>query len=164
MTMLLRQLLAIVALPFTMTVVVPSLILRGSRFEFAPATMFDTAAMAGGALALLAGGVLFSTCVFQFWTRGRGTLAPWDPPRQFVAAGPYRYVRNPMITGVMLILIGEAAFLRSMALAQWTGLFVLINAIYIPAVEEPMLRDRFGRAYEEYLRTVPRFIPRLPRH
>jgi protein-S-isoprenylcysteine O-methyltransferase Ste14 len=162
MTMLIRQLVAIAALPFTITILVPMAILRRNRFEAAmPNGILEISTIILGVVALFAGVVLFAACVFQFWTRGRGTLAPWDPPRRFVADGPYRYVRNPMITGVILILIGEAAILRSSPLAQWLAVFVVINMIYIPLLEEPMLRARFGSAYEDYLRAVPRFIPRL---
>jgi protein-S-isoprenylcysteine O-methyltransferase Ste14 len=162
MTMLIRQLVAIAALPFTVTILVPMAILRRNPFEPAmPHSMLELSTIILGVVALSAGAVLFAACVFQFWTRGRGTLAPWDPPRRFVADGPYRYVRNPMITGVILILIGEAAILRSSSLAQWSALFVAINMIYIPLLEEPMLRARFGSAYEDYLQAVPRFIPRL---
>jgi protein-S-isoprenylcysteine O-methyltransferase Ste14 len=162
MTMLLRQLLAIAALPFTVTVLVPMAILRRNRPDATvPNSMLEVSTVVIGAIALFAGAALFAVCVFQFWKRGRGTLAPWDPPRRFVAQGPYRYVRNPMITGVILILIGEAGTLRSSSLAQWAALFAVINMIYIPLLEEPMLRARFGGEYEDYLRAVPRFIPRL---
>ncbi len=161
MTMFLRQLLAIAALPFTVTVLAPMAILRRNPLDPAmPNSMLEVSAMVVGVVALFAGAALFVICVFQFWSRGRGTLAPWDPPRRFVAEGPYRYVRNPMITGVLLILVGEAAILRSSSLAQWAGLFAVINMIYIPLLEEPMLRARFGGQYDDYLRAVPRFIPR----
>jgi protein-S-isoprenylcysteine O-methyltransferase Ste14 len=161
MTMVLRQLLAIAVLPFTVTVLVPMTILRRNRPDIAmPHSMLEVSAIIMGVVALFAGAALFAVCVFQFWSRGRGTLAPWDPPRRFVAEGPYRHVRNPMITGVLLILIGEAAILRSSSLAQWAALFTVINLIYIPLLEEPMLRARFGSDYDDYLRAVPRFLPR----
>jgi protein-S-isoprenylcysteine O-methyltransferase Ste14 len=66
-----------------------------------------------------------------------------------------------MISGVIFVLIGEACLLRSMPLAQWAGLFTLINVIYIPVLEEPMLLARFGETYRTYTRSVPRFLPRL---
>jgi protein-S-isoprenylcysteine O-methyltransferase Ste14 len=114
-----------------------------------------------GAVSLGGGLLLFVACVFYFWTRGRGTLAPWDPPVRFVAEGPYRFVRNPMISGVILALAGEALLLRSRPLAEWAALFTLINLVYIPLLEEPMLEARFGETYTRYLRDVPRFIPWL---
>jgi protein-S-isoprenylcysteine O-methyltransferase Ste14 len=98
-------------------------------------------------------------------------LAPWDPPRRLVVRGPYRYVRNPMISGVVLVLFGEALVLLSRPHLWWALVFLGINAVYIPLVEEPMLADRFGGDYQEYRRNVPRLLPRLrpwtpegPRH
>ena len=91
---------------------------------------------------------------------GKGTLAPWDPPRRFVVRGPYRRVRNPMISALGFVLLGEVAVLGS----QWVLIlfvwFVIVNAIYIPLLEEPRLARRFGAQYEEYRRAVPRWIPR----
>jgi protein-S-isoprenylcysteine O-methyltransferase Ste14 len=114
-----------------------------------------------GALSCLAGLSLFVTALFLFATRGRGTLAPWDPPVNLVVAGPYRFVRNPMISGVLLITVGEALILRSWVHAVWSAAFLLLNAIYIPLIEEPQLRRRFGEDYREYTRNVPRIVPRL---
>ena len=161
MLMWLRQLLAIAALPFTVTVLVPLWIARdGDATVVAPDTGFNVALVAGGALFLLAGLCLFATTVALFWRRGRGTLAPWDPPRVFVADGPYRYVRNPMISGVIFILIGEALVLRSYAQARWALVFFVVNLVYIPLLEEPMLEARFGESYRNYKRHVRMFIPR----
>ena len=78
-----------------------------------------------------------------------------------VVSGSYAYVRNPMISGVILILIAEAMLLRSFSHLEWAGLFFVINAIYIPLLEEPMLRARFGEEYEVYTQHVPRLIPRI---
>src|SRR5204862_5613266 len=96
-------------------------------------------AVLGGVVLGAVGLALFTASVFYFWSRGRGTLAPWDPPRQFVVDGPYRFVRNPMISGVLLVLLAEACILRSRAHAEWMALFAAINAMYIPILEEPML-------------------------
>ena len=114
-----------------------------------------------GAL-VLAGGLAFFAWTFSVFVRqGRGTLAPWDPTRRLVVAGPYRYVRNPMITAVLTILAGEAILLGSAAIAIWFGIFFAINAVYFPLSEEPGLRRRFGPEYDEYAGNVPRWIPRL---
>ena len=75
---------------------------------------------------------------------GRGTLAPWDPPERLVVRGPYRYVRNPMITGVVSVLLGEAALFGSPAVLAWAGFVFALNAVYFPLIEEPDLRSRFG--------------------
>jgi protein-S-isoprenylcysteine O-methyltransferase Ste14 len=77
--------------------------------------------------------------------------------------GPYRHVRNPMITGVALILGGEAVLFQSWPLAILLAVFVGVNAIYFPLVEEPGLRRRFGAEYDVYRANVPRWVPRLRR-
>jgi protein-S-isoprenylcysteine O-methyltransferase Ste14 len=92
---------------------------------------------------------------------GRGTLAPWDPTARLVVRGPYRHVRNPMITGIGTILAGQALVFRSWGIAIELAMFGLINAIYFPLVEEPGLRQRFGAEYEEYCARVPRWLPRV---
>jgi protein-S-isoprenylcysteine O-methyltransferase Ste14 len=159
--MLLRQLASIALLPFMVAVMVPSWIVRGQpEVPSWPVTPGALASAAAGAVLLLCGAALFGWCVRLFWRRGQGTLAPWDPPRQFVAEGPYRHVRNPMITGVFLMLLGEALLLRSAAVGWWAALFAAINAVYIPLSEEPGLEARFGPAYQAYCRAVPRFVPR----
>ncbi|HUL02791.1 MAG TPA: isoprenylcysteine carboxylmethyltransferase family protein [Gemmatimonadales bacterium] len=119
-------------------------------------------ALQGGGLVVLALGLLlFFSSLRRFAGEGEGTLAPWDPPRRLVVRGPYRFVRNPMISGVVLILGAEAMLLESLPHAAWTFIFAGINLIYIPLVEEPGLRRRFGDAYREYCRHVPRLLPRL---
>jgi len=92
---------------------------------------------------------------------GDGTLAPWDPTQRLVVRGVYRHVRNPMISGVLFILLGEAVFLGSMALFYWFLAAAVVNLIYIPLFEEPGLEDRFGQDYVEYKRHVPRWLPRF---
>jgi protein-S-isoprenylcysteine O-methyltransferase Ste14 len=160
--MLVRHLLAIAILPLTVTVLVPWWI--AERFGIAV-----TLGRSGGALALQAAGVLvvafglllFFTSLRRFADEGQGTLAPWDPPRTLVVHGPYRYVRNPMISGVFFVLAAEALLLRSTPHAVWALAFLVINAVYIPLLEEPLLRSRFGDAYREYCRHVPRIFPRV---
>jgi protein-S-isoprenylcysteine O-methyltransferase Ste14 len=160
--MLGRHLLSIAILPFTVTVLVPLWIARayGTRPASAPGGVAVALRILGGAL-LAVGLVLFGASLSRFATEGRGTLAPWDPPRALVVRGPYRYVRNPMISGVIFVLFGEAAVLLSRPHAVWALAFLAVNAIYIPLLEEPMLEDRFGEPYAEYRRRVPRFLPRL---
>jgi protein-S-isoprenylcysteine O-methyltransferase Ste14 len=160
MTRFLRHLLAVAALPFVVAIVIPTWILR--RDGFAPSLRGGALLLVqlAGLVLLAIGVVLFVTSLRRFATEGDGTLAPWDPPRRLVVRGPYRYVRNPMISGVVFVLLGEAAVLLSRALLEWALLFLAINAVYIPLVEEPMLRQRFGREYDEYRRRVPRLVPR----
>jgi protein-S-isoprenylcysteine O-methyltransferase Ste14 len=161
MWMLIRQVCAVAVLPGVVTVVIPMWIARRNGIVFGVAADVESAALQIlGAGALAIGGALFGASLYYFWSRGRGTLAPWDPPRRFVVEGPYRFVRNPMISGVIFILCGEAAMLRSRPHAVWAMLVVLINAVYIPLLEEPQLAARFGDSYREYRRHVRRFMPR----
>jgi protein-S-isoprenylcysteine O-methyltransferase Ste14 len=153
-----RPLLAVLVLPFTVTVVVPALLLRAwNGLPFAPALWLRLL----GGLLLLAGLSLVVWTIRLFAHYGQGTLAPWDPPRHLVVRGPYRHVRNPMITGVGLVLLGEAALFGSLLLLAGLGLFAVINAVYTPLSEEPGLRRRFGAEYDNYCRHVPRWLPRL---
>ena len=162
MIQLLRHLLAIAALPFMVAVVVPIWIARGSPGSaHVGRSALEVLAQLGGLLALATGLVLFAASLRWFATVGKGTLAPWDPPRALVVRGPYRYVRNPMISGVIFILIGEALVLLSRPHAMWALAFAAINAVYIPLFEEPQLERRFGASYREYRRHVRRFLPRL---
>jgi protein-S-isoprenylcysteine O-methyltransferase Ste14 len=115
--------------------------------------------VAGAALICL-GLLLMYRTIALFAREGDGTLAPWDPPRRLVVRGPYRYVRNPMITGVITILTGEAALFGSPWILAWAAAFLAGNNVWFPRVEEPALVKRFGRDYEEYRRNVPRWVPR----
>jgi protein-S-isoprenylcysteine O-methyltransferase Ste14 len=150
-----RQLRAIVLLPGTVTIVVPALLLWLGGADVEPVTAVL------GALLIAIGVALVVWTVTLVARVGRGTLAPWDPTSNLVVRGPYRYVRNPMITGVGTILAGEALFFRSWGIASALLVFALVNAIYFPLVEEPGLRRRFGAEYEEYCARVPRWLPRV---
>ena len=109
----------------------------------------------------LLGGAMILWCFWVFTFKGHGTPNPIDPPKELVAIGPYRYVRNPMISGVTFVLFGEALVLLSTSHFMWGVTFAAINLIYIPLLEEPMLQRRFGGEYDEYCRHVPRLFPRL---
>jgi protein-S-isoprenylcysteine O-methyltransferase Ste14 len=160
--MWLRHLLAIAVLPFTVTVVVPVWIARRYGATLQPgATMSGILLQSAGAALLATGAALFIASLRRFSNDGDGTLAPWDPPRRLVVRGPYRYVRNPMISGVVLVLFGESMVLLSASHAAWAVLFVTVNLILIPLIEEPRLRHRFGTDYDAYCRNVPRLLPRL---
>ena len=150
---------AILPLPFIAVVVVPGVIVAGAGarrdLEGAAALLVPGLILFGLGLAV------FVWTVRLFATTGRGTLAPWDPPERLVVAGPYRHVRHPMIMAVALMLAGETLVLGLAELAAWLGAFVLVNALYLPLVEEPRLVRRFGPAYELYMANVRRWIPRL---
>jgi protein-S-isoprenylcysteine O-methyltransferase Ste14 len=158
MLMIARHLLSIAILPFTVTVLIPWWL---HESVVATRTWPERTLMGAGCVVIAAGLVLFGASLRRFATEGKGTLAPWDPPQRFVVTGPYRYVRNPMISGVILILFGEAMVLQTRPQALWALTFLAGNMIQIPLMEEPMLRAKFGAAYEEYCRHVRRFVPRL---
>lgn len=151
-----RHLRAIGLLPVMVTVVVPGILVwRGG-----PARPQWALALPG--LALLALGIaLVAWTVTLFVRVGRGTLAPWDPTSRLVVLGPYRHVRNPMISGVLAILLAEAALFGSLSLLLWATAVFAVNAVYLPLVEEPGLRRRFGEEYDAYRANVPRWVPRL---
>ena len=158
----LRHAFAIAVLPFTMAVLIPVWLARGAGVTVAPADSGGGLTMqAAGLLLLVAGLALFVATLRRFAGEGRGTLAPWDPPRMLVVRGPYRYVRNPMISGMLLVLVGEALVLRSRPHFVWACTFFAVNAVFIPLLEEPDLERRFGESYREYRRHVPRLLPRL---
>ena len=98
-----------------------------------------------------------------FVRRGRGTAVPLLPPTKFVAIGLYKYVRNPMYVGLLLVIIAEAIFFRSIWLFVFASLLWLATHTYVVLKEEPELARRFGDAYKEYLTQTPRWIPRPPR-
>jgi protein-S-isoprenylcysteine O-methyltransferase Ste14 len=159
---LLRHLFAIAVLPFTVMALVPLWILR--RYPVNPWAdygLFDLLLQIAGLAVLSVGQGFFWASLRRFAEEGEGTLAPWDPPRRLVVNGPYRYVRNPMISGVTLTLFGQVLLLLSPPLLAWASAFLAINSVYIPLVEEPQLERRFGESYREYRRHVPRVIPRL---
>src|SRR5262245_16427088 len=159
---LLRQLRAIGPLPATATVLVPLVLclLNGTNVGLGlPGAAAAIPVLAGCALVAL-GLLLMGETISLFARRGSGTLAPWDPTRKLVVEGPYRRVRNPMISGVFTVLLGEAVALGSASVLIWSAAFALVNAIYMPLVEEPGLERRFGEDYMTYKRNVPRWIPR----
>ncbi len=107
------------------------------------------------------GAVVALWCVFSFATIGRGTPAPFDPPRRLVIRGPYRFVRNPMYIGAGLALAGAALFYASLPILGYTVLFFLVAHLFVVWYEEPTLRRTFGGGYEAYCDGVRRWWPSL---
>jgi protein-S-isoprenylcysteine O-methyltransferase Ste14 len=154
---------AILILPCTGVLLIPALLLwvsQNTRFA-ADVSGFGQIGFWFGLCALVLGFGLLIWTISLFAKLGRGTLAPWEPTKRLVVSGPYRHVRNPMITGVLFILFGEALLFQSWPIAIWMVLFFMINAIYFPLVEEKDLERRFGEEYVLYRQNVPRWIPRL---
>jgi protein-S-isoprenylcysteine O-methyltransferase Ste14 len=153
----------IIVLPGTVLVFIPAVILwvtQDSRFSAKLATTGQLAFW----LALSAGSIglgLSAWTVRIFTNFGEGTPAPWAPPKKLVVRGPYRYVRNPMIIGALLMLSAEAILLQSWPIAVWMMAFFTGNSIYFPLIEEKGLENRFADDYREYKAHVPRWIPRI---
>jgi len=113
---------------------------------------------------IAAGAALYGWCAWNFAAVGGGTPGPWDAPPRVVAAGPYRWVRNPIYLAALLIVGGQAWLFLSLPLLAYAGAMAVFFHLFVTSYEEPALRRRFGTTYAEYRRTVPRWIPRPPRH
>jgi protein-S-isoprenylcysteine O-methyltransferase Ste14 len=109
------------------------------------------------------GAAIMLRCVWDFAWTGRGTPAPWDPPRRLVISGLYRYVRNPMYVGMGVFLLGEALLLPEITrgmLMVMAAAWLAVTA-FIVLYEEPTLRRLFADDYQRYCRHVHRWLPRL---
>lgn len=114
-----------------------------------------------GVFSLVIGACIYFASAWEFAVRGLGTPAPIAPTKFLVVSGLHRYVRNPMYLGVALIILGQAALFRAPHLVAYAGVMLLIAHTFVILYEEPTLRRQFGESYEEYRRTVPRWIPRF---
>jgi len=154
---------ALILLPGNAMVLVPAALLY---LEGTIAPAFGTTGILRVVIFLIAfvslslGLTLAYRTVSLFIHEGEGTPAPWDPPQKLVILGPYRYVRNPMITGAVFILIGELLFLGSFYILCWACIFFIGNHFWFVFFEEKGLEKRFGQSYLEYKKHVPRWIPR----
>jgi protein-S-isoprenylcysteine O-methyltransferase Ste14 len=154
-SLFIRTIVFAVLIPASVVLYLPAAILGASH---------DTFALDGwrviGLVPLTVGlGVLF-LCWIGFIVEGRGTPAPYDPPRRLVTGALYDRVRNPMYVGLTSALVGEAIVFASVPLLAWAIVAWLLFHLAVVGFEEPSLRDRFDGPYEDYLRRVPRWIPR----
>lgn len=146
------------ALPFVVTVILPFLLYHiGIHLVAIPPDVFKLL----GAVLYASGLSMQLYTTFLFWQYAQGTLAPWQPTQKLVIRGPYRYCRNPMITGVVIMLAGEALFFNALAILLWACFFFGMNTVYFILKEEPAMLARFGESYAEYKKQVPRWVPRL---
>ncbi len=158
-----KFLVALVVLPGNVLLVIPAAILwltEGTGYEAEWAALNQLPFWLAIAVGAAASALMVWTCKL-FLGLGEGTPAPWAPPARLVVRGPYRFVRNPMISGVLAFLLAEAVMLESWPIASWAVLFFLANAIYFPLSEEAAVEKRFGDDYRRYKANVPRWIPRL---
>jgi protein-S-isoprenylcysteine O-methyltransferase Ste14 len=151
----LRSIFFTVLLPGTVVVWIPRMLLARDSGRAGPGPWRWV-----GIPLIAAGAAVILTCIVDFARRGRGTLAPVDPPRKLVTAGLYRYVRNPMYVGVVTTLTGEALFFGSRSLAIYAAAAWLVFHVWVLVYEEPHLESAFGEEYAHYRAAVPRWIPR----
>jgi protein-S-isoprenylcysteine O-methyltransferase Ste14 len=160
-----KHIRAILVLPGMVLLIIPGLILYPGEFDTlglwrsVPSSKVILPII--GILCVCLGLLLMIATIRLFVTVGKRTLAPWGPPQKLVVRGVYRYVRNPMISGVLLVLLGESVLRASLPLFCLFVVFLVVNIVYIPLSEEPGLVKRFGDEYLTYKRNVPRWIPRL---
>jgi protein-S-isoprenylcysteine O-methyltransferase Ste14 len=156
MSLALRNVLFTVLVPGAGGVGGPWLVLAGSRGLHSPTAWWAVTAIVSGVL-------LYLWAVGAFAVVGRGTPGYWDSPRNFVAVGPYLWVRNPIYVAALLIVGGEAWLFMSLPLLEYAAAMALSFQVLILGYEEPHLRRRFGGEYVAYQGLVRRWLPRLPR-
>jgi protein-S-isoprenylcysteine O-methyltransferase Ste14 len=141
--------------PGTVTVLLPYFILQGHSIDFREHWFSSFT----GIILICLGMPALLSSIFMFARHGDGTLSPADPAHNLVINGLYRYVRNPMYVGVMLILVGEALLFRSWTMVIYAGIAFLCFNLFIIFYEEPYLSRHFGQPYEEYRKHVHRWLP-----
>ena len=149
-------------LPVIFTVIVPSIfILKFNNHLLAPNSVISGFILAVGIFLILLGLGFVVYTNKSFFKVGKGTLAPWDPPKKLVVSDLYRYVRNPMISGLSTIILGESMIFTSIELFGFFIFVVIFNHIYFVYSEEPSLNKKVWKRVTEYKKNVPRWIPHL---
>ncbi|UJR06896.1 hypothetical protein I4U23_011186 [Adineta vaga] len=162
------QVFVSLSLPIEATIGIPRAIYIGTILNSATPeqsylfpTQYRHIAQLPSVLLFSIGLYLFCTTNYQFLSKGKGTLSPMMPPTQFVVEGPYKFVRNPMIGSILMIMVAEALWFNSKGLAYFTGSFFVCNTFYFMFDEEPKLVERFGEPYKEYCKYVNRWMFRF---
>lgn len=143
--------------PGILTIAIPTVILHSG----AALTLEIAGLRYVGLIVLIAGAGIACWCMWAFVAIGHGMPTSVNPPVEFVAKGLYRTIRNPMYAGVLLIIFGEAWYYASWALLLHGLLAWLALHLFVVRYEEPSLHRRFGAAYDRYVQTVPRWVPRV---
>jgi len=151
----LRTVLFALLIPGTELVLVPYILVRQFGEQLDPGCMRVV-----GLVFLALGLAMITWCFIDFIRRGRGTPAPYDPPRRLVIAGLYRHVRNPQYIGVVLVMLGEALFFGSVVLLGYAAFFAIGYHLFVRLYEEPTLKKLSGEEYSRYCEAVPRWIPK----
>jgi protein-S-isoprenylcysteine O-methyltransferase Ste14 len=150
---ILKQIISLI-LPITVLIIIPLNVEKDWRIVLAWN-------LVAGPVMILIGLIIMWLTISSLIQLGKGTLAPWSPTKKLVVVGLYRYVRNPMILGVLIILLGETTCIWSVPLLKWAAAFFVINTMYFILYEEPGLEKRFETDYMVYKKHVSRWIPRL---
>lgn len=154
--MLFKALIFTILVPGAVTVLIPFMLLP--RYTIGPPMRLGVFRFTG-AILILFGIVAYLRCAWDFATSGRGTPAPIAPPEDLVIRGFYRFVRNPMYVGILLVLTGEAILFGSpIHFGYAAGVFLLFH-LFVVIYEEPILQRKFGSSYANYRATVSRWIP-----
>src|SRR6202166_4216134 len=152
---ILKTILFTILVPGSVLVLIPQRLLGGfPRPAAGPLTWL-------GGLIILLGASIYFRCAWEFAVRGLGTPAPIAPTKFLVTTALHRYVRNPMYIGVLGVLLGEAALFRAVVLLKYEAFCFAAVYLFVIFYEEPTLRRQFGESYEEYRRSIPRWIPKL---
>lgn len=146
--LVLRSTLSFAALPGIVAYIVPLVVLRPVARGPRPS----------GLCVASLGTIILLWCVHAFYRRGRGTLAPWDPPAALVVSGLYRYSRNPMYVGVLLVLAGWALAWGSWPLTVYLAFVAIAFHMRVVLAEEPWLAATFGEQWQVYRKSVPRWL------
>jgi protein-S-isoprenylcysteine O-methyltransferase Ste14 len=150
---ILKTILFTIVVPGSVLVLIPAWIIGGfPRPAPGPLTWL-------GILLILLGAAIYFRCAWEFAVRGLGTPAPIAPTKFLVTTALHRYVRNPMYIGVLSVLLGEALLFRAVVLLEYAAFCFAAAYLFVVFYEEPTLSRQFGESYEEYRRSVPRWIP-----
>ncbi len=153
---ILKTLIFTIVVPGTVGVYVPLFVLRREATIRSPWGWL-------GVPLITVGAAIYFRCAWEFATAGQGTPLPLDAPKFLVRSALYRWVRNPMYVGVLTFVLGEALAFQSRAIFTYALAVFLCFHLFVVFYEEPTLAATFGDSYEEYRRTVPRWIPRKPK-
>lgn len=144
--------------PFLEAIIGPYVITGG--FDRGTGALDHPAAQAAGIALIAAGALVIAACFVRFVRDGIGTPSPLAPPRELVARGPYRHVRNPMYVATAAVIAGEGLLIARPILLVAAPIYLAAMAMLVRRFEEPLLARRFGDAWEEYRRHVPGWLPR----
>lgn len=150
-----KTLIFTILVPGTVTILIPRWLLADEATRSVGWLHFV------GLIPLAIGVAIYLWCAWDFATFGRGTPVVFDPPKNLVVRGLYRFVRNPMYVGILSILLGEAVLCTSQSLAGYSTVMALIFHTFVVLYEEPALKKQFGESYRSYYAQTPRWFPLL---